>query len=227
LLLLSGLITPFHVASADPWAARGNARLRHDLQLLSDAGIVKVPLTNWPASWGGVSRDISAGSEAAAALPAHLAAAMLRVRSAASEATRTGDWRGEGRIAGSKDAMVLTQFSKVPREDDELEGAVHYTGDIFAMRVTWKPHDRLEIGLSRTAQLCGDGRPCGWSTWWDMLHGNDRLQPIDQQPGNQMGGYEARWSVPWVPLALYSQYIGEDQGGGFPRKFLGLAGAET
>jgi hypothetical protein len=333
LLLLSGLLVSPHVASADPWAAPGDARLRHDLQLLSDAGLVKAPLTSWPVSWGEVSRDISANPEAAAQLPAHLAAALVRVRAAAADATRSGDWRAEGRLAGSANPMALRRFSDIPREEGELEGAVQYTGDIFAMRLqatvvanpqddkeiradgsyvgavlgnwmlsaglvdrwwgpgwegsliygtnqrpipaitlernysdpfeskwlswigqwrlnvtmgqlekerndypntrffamraTWKPHQRVEIGISRSAQWCGDGRPCGFGTFWDLFTGNDNDQPLGQQPGNQMGGFDFRWSVPWVPLALYGQAIGEDEAGGFPSKYLGLMGAET
>ncbi len=98
---------------------------------------------------------------------------------------------------------------------------------LFAMRVTWKPHDRLEVGLSRSAQWCGEGRPCGFSTFWDLLTGNDNDQPLDQQPGNQLAGFDFRWSVPWVPVALYGQAIGEDEAGGFPSKYLGLMGLET
>ena len=333
LLLLSGLLVPLHVASADPWVLPGDARLRHDLQLLSDAGLVKAPLSSWPVSWGEVSRDVSADREAAARLPAYLAAALARVRAAAAEATRTGGWRAGGRLAGSANPMALRRFSAVPREEGELEGALQYTGDTFAMRLqatvvanpqdgkdiradgsyigavlgnwmlsaglvdrwwgpgwegsliygtnqrpipaltlernysdpfeskwlswigqwrlnvtmgqlekergdypntrffamraTLKPHPRVEIGLSRSAQWCGDGRPCGFGTFWDLFTGNDNDQPLDQQPGNQMGGFDFRWSVPWVPLALYGQAIGEDEAGGFPSKYLGLMGAET
>ena len=333
LLLLSGSLMSFQPASADPWAAPGDARLRHDLQLLSDAGLIKAPLTSWPVSWAEVSRDVSAHSETGAALPVHLAAALARVRAEATEAARTGEWRAEARVAGSSNPMALRRFAGVPREEGELEGAVQYTGDIFAMRlqasvvanpaddkevradgsyvgavlgnwmlsaglvdrwwgpgwegsliygtnqrpipaitlernysdpfdtkwlswlgqwrvnltmgqlekertdypntrffgmrITWKPHDRLEIGLSRSAQWCGDGRPCGWSTFWDLFTGNDNDQPLDQQPGNQLAGFDFRWSVPWVPLALYGQAIGEDEAGGFPSKYLGLMGAET
>ena len=43
-------------AAADPWLAPGDARLRHDLQLLSDSGIVRAPLTAWPVSWAEVAR---------------------------------------------------------------------------------------------------------------------------------------------------------------------------
>ena len=58
----------------------------------------------------------------------------------------------------------------------------------FGMRATWKPHPRVEIGLSRSAQWCGDGRPCDLDTFWDLLIGNDNDQPLEEQPGNQIGG---------------------------------------
>ena len=328
LLLLAGVAS---VACADPWAAPGDSTLRHDLQLLADAGLVRAPLTAWPVSWGEVSRDL-AGQDTARQ-PSYVAAAVARVRGAAAEAMRAGDWQVEGRVAASGNPMSLRRFSDVPREEGELEGAVQYTGEVFAMRlqatvvanpdddkdiradgsyvgavlgnwmlsaglvdrwwgpgwegsliygtnqrpipaltlernysdpfeskwlswigqwrlamtwgqleeertdypntrffgmrITWKPHDRLEIGLSRSAQWCGDGRPCDFSTFWDLFTGNDNDQPLDEQPGNQLAGVDFRWSVPWVPLALYGQGIGEDEAGGFPSKYLGLFGAET
>jgi len=319
------------VAAADPWAVPGEGRLRHDLQLLADAGLVRAPLTAWPVSWGEVSRDLS--GQDVANRPPHVAAAVARVRAAAAEAMRTGDWRMAGRVAASGNPMALRRFSDVPREEAELEGALQYTGDVLAMRlqatvvanpdddkdvradgsyvgaalgnwmlsaglvdrwwgpgwegsliygtnqrpipavtlerdysdpfetkwlswigrwrlvltmgqleeertdypdtlfygmrITWKPHDRLEIGLSRSAQWCGDGRPCSWDTFWDLFRGNDNDQALEDQPGNQMAGVDFRWSVPWAPFALYGQYIGEDEAGGFPSKYLGLFGAES
>ena len=319
-------------AAADPWAAPGDARLRHDLQLLADAGIVRAPLTQWPVSWAEVARDLASAGDGAA-LPAHLSAALARLRTAAATATRSGEWRAEGRVAGSANPMTLRRFSDVPREEGELAGALQFTGvrfaarlqatvvadaddgeDIradgsyvgaalgnwmlsagfidrwwgpgwegslilgtnhrpipsltlernysdpfetnwfswlgqwrlavsyglldedredypnthfFGMRFTFKPHERIEIGVSRSAQLCGDGRPCGLDTFWDMFTGNDNDQAPEDQPGNQLAGFDARWSLPWLPLAVYGQAIGEDEAGGFPSKYLGLLGAET
>jgi hypothetical protein len=97
---------------------------------------------------------------------------------------------------------------------------------LFGMRFTWKPHSRVEIGLSRSAQWCGDGRPCDAETFWDLLTGNDNDQPREEQPGNQMAGFDARWSLPWLPVAVYGQMIGEDEAGGLPSQFLGLFGME-
>ena len=98
---------------------------------------------------------------------------------------------------------------------------------LFGLRATWKPHARVEVGISRTAQWCGDGRPCDLETFWDLLIGNDNDQPLDEQPGNQMGGFDLRWSLPWAPVAVYGQAIGEDEAGLLPSKYLGLAGIEV
>jgi hypothetical protein len=103
----------------------------------------------------------------------------------------------------------------------------------LAMRVNFKPRPWLEFGLSRTAQWCGGDRPCGWSTFKNMLIGHDNQTvdgaPSEAQPGNQMAGYDMRLRSPWraLPVAFYTQWIGEDEAEGLPAKFLGLFGAET
>lgn len=103
----------------------------------------------------------------------------------------------------------------------------------FAARLNFKPRPWFEFGLSRTAQFCGRGRTCTLRTVWDLLRGHDnQVSPSGgtaDQPGNQMAGYDLRLRSPWrsVPLAFYAQMIGEDEAGGLPSKFLGLAGLET
>jgi hypothetical protein len=102
----------------------------------------------------------------------------------------------------------------------------------LAARVNFKPASWLEFGVSRTAQWCGEGRPCGWSTFGNLLVGRDNQ--VDNgsktdQPGNQLAGYDVRVRSPWkrLPLAFYSQWIGEDEAGGLPAKFLGQFGLES
>ena len=97
---------------------------------------------------------------------------------------------------------------------------------LFGMRATWKPHRRIEIGISRSAQWCGDGRPCDLDTFWDLLIGNDNDQSLEEQPGNQLAGFDLRWSLPWVPVAIYAQAIGEDEANFMPSKYIGLGGIE-
>jgi hypothetical protein len=85
---------------------------------------------------------------------------------------------------------------------------------LFGMRGSFRPVRGLEIGISRTAQWCGDGRVCDLKTFLRMLNGNDNqganVDPEDE-PGNQLGGIDIRWTLPrQIPLALYLQWIAED-----------------
>jgi hypothetical protein len=96
--------------------------------------------------------------------------------------------------------------------DDEREIT---NGLLFGMRGSFRPPNTgLEIGLSRTAQWCGDDRPCDLKTFLRMLNGNDNRGSgldIEEEPGNQLGGFDIRWSLPKeIPAALYVQLIGED-----------------
>ncbi len=102
----------------------------------------------------------------------------------------------------------------------------------MAWRVAIMPHKDVEIGFSRTAQFCGDGRPCDLSTFWDMLIGNDNPgfdSTTQTEPGNQMAGFDIHWNSPigTLPYALYGQYIGEDESSYLPAKYLGQLGIEA
>jgi len=93
---------------------------------------------------------------------------------------------------------------------------------LWGFRVSAVPLPGLEIGVSRTAQWCGEGRPCDVNAFMNLLVGNDNrgtnVDPEDE-PGNQLGGIDIRWSLPKrVPVILYMQWIGED-GKQFGRPF--------
>lgn len=89
---------------------------------------------------------------------------------------------------------------------------------LFGIRGSIKPVEGLEIGLSRTAQWCGEDRPCRFETFGDLLLGRDnRGVNVDSEdePGNQLAGIDIRWSLPrGIPATAYMQWIGEDGRGG-------------
>jgi hypothetical protein len=315
----------------------GSMSLRHDVQLLADAGVIRSPVTTWPLSWPDVARDVLADA-AADGLSAAEAQALARVRHAAAAASRPGlGWSGPG-VEVASDPETVRGFSATPREDAALTGGVQWLGAsfeargrvalvsdpddgqelrldgsyvgatfgnvalsagavdrwwgpgwdgslilgtnarpfpaltierriaeasklpvlrafgpwrasvtfgqaegsgvpvpdvrLFFARVSSRPWPWLEVGLSRSAQWCGEGRPCGWSTFWDLLVGRDNrdesLSEADE-PGNQLAGYDLRLRSPWarLPVAFYGQFIGEDEAGTLPSKFLGLLGFEA
>jgi len=102
----------------------------------------------------------------------------------------------------------------------------------LGFRFNFRPIHSLEIGISRTAQWCGDSRPCDASTFWDLLVGRDNRGDdnvtLENEPGNQTAGLDFRWSVAslGLPLAFYGQFMAEDEAGGFPSRYLGQLGVE-
>jgi hypothetical protein len=108
---------------------------------------------------------------------------------------------------------TLTTFMQQLDDDRAVKDAL-----LFGIRGSIRPVKGLEIGISRTAQWCGEGRPCDLGTFADLLIGNDNrgvnVDPEDE-PGNQLGGFDIRWSLPKnIPVTAYMQWIGEDGRGG-------------
>jgi hypothetical protein len=103
----------------------------------------------------------------------------------------------------------------------------------FGLRINFRPLPSLELGLSRTAQWCGEDRPCDLDTFAKLLTGRDNLGgggiDRDNEPGNQLAGVDFRWAFRTLdlPVAAYGQFVGEDEAGGFPSKYLGQVGIEA
>jgi len=335
LLLAACFLLPMS-AIADPLAAPGDMRLRHDLQLLNDAGVINVPLTAWPIPLGNIStalRDASLED-----LSESERGAYFRTRDHLAWELEEGIVRFRVGLSGAENPRIVRGFENTPREEGEALVGLQWLGERFSVNLSaayvsnpfddeelrpdgtyvgvalgnwlltagWQerwwgpsrdgslilgsnarptpgiavqrnlsiPHktkwlswmgpwtmtsfmtqlddDRtindallwgfrssfrppgtgLEIGISRTAQWCGDDRPCDGGTFWDLLLGNDNrgvnVDP-DDEPGNQLGGIDVRWTLPGeTPAALYMQWIGEDGrgGGGGVGSWLRQVGAE-
>jgi len=102
----------------------------------------------------------------------------------------------------------------------------------MAWRVAAMPFKKIEVGLSRTAQFCGEQLPCNSQSIQDMLLGHDnkgKNVALEDEPGNQMAGFDIRWNSPIgnFPYAIYSQFIGEDVSAYVPVKYLKQFGLET
>ncbi|AOE50170.1 capsule assembly Wzi family protein [Kangiella sediminilitoris] len=99
---------------------------------------------------------------------------------------------------------------------------------LLGMSVTFKPFDSLEIGLRRTAQWGGEGRPESLSNFWDLLIGRDNCDELEggcsadrsNEPGNQLAGVDFNWRLPAKMYygTVYGQFIGEDEAGYAPSR---------
>ncbi|WP_246128585.1 capsule assembly Wzi family protein [Pleionea sediminis] len=97
---------------------------------------------------------------------------------------------------------------------------------LLGMSVAFKPIDSLEIGLRRTAQWGGDGRPENFDSFLDMLTGLDNCDEGGNtcddratEPGNQLAGIDLTWRPHLsIPSSFYLQTVGEDEAGYAPSK---------
>ncbi len=333
----AALMAVSRFAVAGPWVEPGDLALRHDIQTLSDAGVITAPVTSWPLSWGDLLNDMAAYTDTASLSEAEQAA-LTRLRRRGQRETRVrevayrvdakydtepgllrgferrareetdvfvraswlGDWAAaEIRVAGvsnpddDKDVRFDGSFVGVavgnymvsaglmdrwwgPGYDGSLilgnnqrpipalsierndtapfrsrwlswlgpwdaslvwgqledERAVP-NARFLGLRINFRPLQSLEIGLSRTAQWCGSGRPCDLDTLVKLTIGRDNVGDDDvsraNEPGNQLAGVDLRWAPRFAPAngAFYMQMIGEDEAGGFPSRFLGQLGVEA
>jgi len=127
----------------------------------------------------------------------------------------------------------LTAFAGQLEDDRHIPDA-----KLLGLRFTLRPLSSLELGFYRTAQWGGEGRPESMDSFWDLLTGQDNLNwsdpdfELNNEPGNQLGGMDWRWSfqLPAITAAFYGQLTGEDETSGLPSRFavqLGMDSAFT
>ena len=102
---------------------------------------------------------------------------------------------------------------------------------LMGMRLVVRPWRWLELGVSRTATWGGKNRDTSLNSFLTALIGRDNQTSgngIDDQPGNQLGGFDLRADLSaWLPgMGLYGQMIGEDEAANLPSKYMHLAGAD-
>ena len=181
---------------ADQWADPGDNLLRHDLQLLADAGLLRAPLTTWPVAWRDIRQDIDSITQAhpAALPPSHLGTAvqhaLARIR------YRLGTLPGVERSARQIQMTVATDppvrmpdaqeptapfrtFAATPRVAGEIQASIAGGNQRIAYRlqaqVVTEPEDgqNLRLDGSYATLLLGNwGVTLGtlerwWGPGWD------------------------------------------------------------
>lgn len=104
---------------------------------------------------------------------------------------------------------------------------------LFGWRLEIEPLRGLVLGGSRVLQWGGEGRPQTLGSLLRAVAGFDNFEDgMDRnaEPGNQLAGFDARWTLPWGGAwryALHGQAIGEDEANHMPSLYLASGGAEA
>ncbi|MGH8311223.1 MAG: hypothetical protein ACRETX_15680, partial [Steroidobacteraceae bacterium] len=121
-------------ARANPWLAPGDLGLRHDVQLLADAGVIRAPATTWPMSWPDIARDVLS-AEPTEHHSRAVEDALGRVRRAARREATPGFAGSSIGVSGAQEPASLRTFSDTPREEAELAIGASWLGDRLAANI--------------------------------------------------------------------------------------------
>ena len=118
---------------ATPLAAPGDMRLRHDLQLLNDTGVINIPLTAWPVSLGDVHNAVSAAD--ISDVSDSTRQAFDRVRDHLAWELESGTVRYRVGASGSANPRVIRSFENTPRAEGEATAGLSWFGERFAVNL--------------------------------------------------------------------------------------------
>jgi hypothetical protein len=209
-------------AWADPWAAPGNDFMRHDVELLIDSGVINIPITTWPLSWGDLANAIED-----ARLPAEaetsVSLALRRLQSMALEQTASSRATTEYRIAADSKPRRLRNFDHTPRENGELSAAYTQSFDRVAVRLQLgfaaDPSDEQSVrydGSYVSAALGNMMVSAGWQErWWGPGHDGALALSTNARPipglsvaRNFSRPFDTRWLSwlgPWTGRFMVGQ----------------------
>jgi hypothetical protein len=226
-LFLTCLTAAFFATTATtgPWVKQGSSELRHDIQVLVDAGLIRGAVTTWPLSWG----DIAAGLQNPPDdMPLYVAAAFNRVKRRSLEEVKVGEWKFEATASATANPRQIRTFEDTPREDVEAGVGVNWTGDIFTLRLKgeYAPDasdgDDWRLDGSYAGVTLGNWMlpASALDRWWgpgwqasSILGNNARPIPALMLERNSTRAFNQKW-LGWVgtwDLTSFWGQLGEDQ----------------
>ena len=121
-------------ALAGPWIAPGDPGLRHDIQVLSDAGVITSPILAWPLSWSSVAGDLT-DAVSRDDLDASQQAALTRLTHRMRDETRVREVRRTATLTAAAEPTRVRNFTATPRGELEAKAELDWTGERFAVRL--------------------------------------------------------------------------------------------
>ncbi|HUG99624.1 MAG TPA: capsule assembly Wzi family protein, partial [Gammaproteobacteria bacterium] len=175
---------------ADPWLKPGDLALRHDIQLLADAGVLRSPVTTWPIPWATIAADLGDGGGLEALDPAVLAA-RVRVLQRFNRVRGLGGFQPNAKLGVRSDDFWLRNFEDTPREQGEARAGVSWMGERFAARAQLsfasdpRPGDREWRGDgSYLAAVIGNHivHAGALDRWWGPSHDDTLILSSNARP---------------------------------------------
>lgn len=131
---LAMMIFTISEVRAGPWVEAGDKRLRHHLTVLADAGVLNVPITTWPLSWGAVMEQLSP------VRAEQLDWSLEYLNFSFGQAQQSA--QSKHFLSWQSDPTVIADFGLNRREEQELGGEIDWVGYQLALKLrgSWVPN---------------------------------------------------------------------------------------
>ena len=153
------------------WLPVGDQRLRDDLTLLVDEGVLRLPMMVWPLPMADVRDALEAVNPEAATTPA-LEAAFLRVHNRVAVPSDADGWLIRETSASVGRAPILRDFGTPAREDGELRSSGGTSNDRWGATVTATAVLHAQDGKS--LRLDNSDITVRWGNWLFSANTLDR-----------------------------------------------------
>ncbi len=107
--------------------------MRHDVQLLSDAGLLAGPYLSWPVGWDELAEKLPLAGDADLSAPQ--ARALARVRARATRELKPDEVDLQLRLSAAVEPIIVRNFEDSPREEGEARVSVATQGERWAGRL--------------------------------------------------------------------------------------------
>ena len=217
------LIAP--AALAGPWLDPGDSGLRHDIQVLADAGVIQGPVSTWPLATGDILAALDAdpvGLDPAARV------ALSRLRDRLEAETVIGRVRMSAHASAAQHPRDVRSFEDGPRESGEIGAGFEWTGERFATRVQGQwvddPDDNKDFRLDGSYlgvalgnwMLAASTSDRYWGPGWQssmILSNNARPIPAFTLERNSTTPFKTKW-LSWLghwDLAVMWGFLDDDR----------------
>ena len=206
---------------AEPWVDTRDAWLRADIERLSQAGVIKVPINTWPLMWGSVMNDLEAVK--VRDIPIAMRGSLGRVLSAGKDAIRSDDPHQSVSLSVASESQTFRHFGDGAREGVEfkvrrngLTDHMAYNFEVIQSKDPWDEdtthHDNSYFGfvVGNWIGLLGNIEKW-WGPGWSssiILSNNARPTPGFTLHRNYSDPFEwpvLAWLGPWTANLFISK----------------------
>lgn len=170
-ILLAALAVSSTAQAQGVFLSANDTRLRDDLSLLVDEGVVNLPVNEWPLA----RRDVAEALEHVDATnlgDAALRAALERVRAASADPQDAADWKiREVRLTGGQPGLLRDQGT-LGRENGELTTTGGMSNDRYG--ITLAATGVVDASDNKTIRFDGSDISIRWGNWLFSANQIDR-----------------------------------------------------